>query len=218
MFFCLIWGKWVCVALLSFAMPLKADGEQSSGCPEGPWIKPRSNPLLSHLVHTFQNFVCPLRFYWSQKEFPEQTVCDISLQVSYNVVSRSGNRQQDNKKLKLFFRALTLPYTSIVLTSAQDRCINKEFCHQKLLELLASPTSEKNFGVIENILGFISFIYLHGSQMNRQHRLKWPTEILLFMKFQWSSDLCLPNIQFLSHVPQAFLERSPHYKSLIFLS
>lgn len=28
-----------------------------------------------------------------------------------------------------------------------------------------------------------SFIYLHGSQMNRQHRLKGPTETIFFMKF-----------------------------------
>lgn len=167
MFFCLIWGKSVSVAQLSFAMPLKADGEQSSSCPEGLWIKARSNPPLSHLVHTSQNFVCPLCFHWSQKEFPEQTVCDISLQVSYNVVSRSWNRQQDNKKLKLFFRALTLSYTSILLTSAQDRCINKEFCHRKLLELLASPTSEKNFGVIEKIFG-LYFFYLFTWQPNEQ--------------------------------------------------
>lgn len=33
-----------------------------------------------------------------------------------------------------------------------------------------------------------SFIYLHGSQMNRQHRLKGPTEIIFFMKFR--SLLC----------------------------
>lgn len=73
-----------------------------------------------------------------------------------------------------------MSYTSILVTSAQDRCMNSErilpSCNTSSdNNLILHQGLEKNFRSIFKDFGLYvlcPFIYLYDSQMDRQHRLK----------------------------------------------